>query len=303
MSRPSLSVVIGVHNAQSVIAECLSALELQVERLDAEIIVSDSSSDRTPDIVREQFPGVRLLHSDRPLSLPQMRGRGIAAARGEVIAIIDAYSIVAHDWMRETVKAHRSHPHAVIGGAVDLHQACRSSLVAWSIYLNEYGMFMPPVPYGETWILPGSNIAYKRAALYDGQDKPRFDEFWKTFANWDLESGGQPLLLVPGMRVNLRKPIPFADFLRTRLDHGRCFGGMRVASSGTVERMARAASCVLVPIVLQYRWSRAYLRKRRQVGVFVLTLPLQLLLFAAWAAGECIGYLRGPGAACARLTY
>lgn len=303
MSRPRLSVVIGVHNAESVIADCLSALQSQIDPPDAEVIVSDSSTDGTVDIVRERFPGVRLLHSDQPLSLPQMRGRGIATAKGDVIAIIDAYSIVERDWMRQTVDTHHTHSHAVIGGSVDLHASCRSSLTAWAIYLNEYGMFMPPVPDGETWILPGSNIAYKRAALYDEHDRPRFGDFWKTFANWDLESSGQPLLLASGMRVSLRKPIPFSDFLRTRIDHGRCFGGMRVASSGAAERLARAASCVVVPFVLQLRWTRAYVRKRRQLGIFLLTLPLQLLLFAAWAAGELVGYLRGPGAACGRLTY
>lgn len=303
MSRPRLSVVIGVHNAAAVIGECLAALERQQGRDDAEIIVADSSTDDTPGIVGRQFPGVRLLHSEAPLSLPQLRGRGIAAAAGRIIAVIDPYSIVNEGWIRETLKAHETHPHVVIGGSVDLHEACRRSVGAWALYLNEYGMFMPPVPYGETWILPGSNIAYKRTALFDARDQPRFTEFWKTFANWDLESAGQPLLLVPAMGVRLRKPIPFFDFLRTRIDHGRCFGGMRVASRPVGERLIRAASCVLVPLVLQYRWSRAYLRKRRRLGVFLLTLPLQLLLFGAWAVGECIGYLFGPGPACRRLFY
>lgn len=303
MPRPRLSVVIGVHNAAAVIAECLEALERQQGRDDAEIIVADSSTDDTPGIVARQFPGVRLLHSDAPLALAQLRGRGIAAAHGEIIAVIDPYSIVDEGWMRETLKAHETHAHVVIGGSVDLHESCRRSVGAWALYLNEYGMFMPPVPYGETWILPGSNIAYKRTALFDAADRPRFAEFWKTFANWDLESAGQPLLLVPGMGVRLRKPIPFLDFLRTRIDHGRCFGGMRVRSRPVGERLIRAASCVLVPLVLQYRWSRAYLRKRRRLGVFVVTLPLQLLLFGTWAIGECVGYLFGPGPACRRLFY
>lgn len=105
------------------------------------------------------------------------------------------------------------------------------------------------------------------------------------------------------MGVRLRKPIPFLNFLRTRVDHGRCFGGMRVASRPLGERVVRAASCLLVPFVLQYRWSRAYLPKRRRRGVFLLTLPLQLLLFGTWAIGECVGYLRGPGPACSRLFY
>lgn len=82
--QPRLSVVIGVHNAETVIAECLAALERQDGRAHAEIIVADSSTDGTPEIVRRQFPDVRLLHSDAPLALPQLRGRGIAVLQGEL---------------------------------------------------------------------------------------------------------------------------------------------------------------------------------------------------------------------------
>jgi glycosyltransferase involved in cell wall biosynthesis len=299
---PRLSIVIAVNDAASVIGECLSALERQEGRALVEIIVSDSSTDDTPRIVRERFPSVQLLHSDRPLSLPDLRGKGIAIARGEVIAIIDAYSIVDDGWVVKTLAAHDTHPHVVIGGSVDIHEACRS-LAGWTIYINEYGMFMPPVRYGETWILPGSNIAYKRRALFDEGGRARFETFWKTFANWDLEAAGQPLLLVPGMGVRLRKPIPFFDYLRTRIDHGRCFGGMRVASRPMGERIVRAAACPLVPFVLLFRWGREYVRKGRRLDMFVLTLPLQLLLFGAWAVGEFVGSLRGPGRACTRLFY
>lgn len=303
MSRPRLSVVIGVHDAASVIAECLEALERQEGRELAEIIVADSSTDATPRIVRERFPRVTLIHVDEPLGLPQLRGKAIAAAAGDIIAIIDPYSIVDAGWMRATIEAHETNRHAVVGGSVDLHEACRRSLAQWTLYINEYGMFMPPIPSGENWILPGSNIAYKRAALFDASNRPRFAVFWKTFANWELEASGEPLLLVPAMRVRLRKPVPLFDYLRTRIDHGRCFGGMRVASQPTGVRLARAATCPLIPFVLLYRWGRAYVVKGHRLDIFILTLPLQLLLFGSWAVGECIGYLRGPGRSCGRLFY
>lgn len=302
MRAPRLSVVIGVHNAESVIAECLGALERQHGREHAEIIVADSSTDHTASIV-QQFPSVRLLHVNAPLTVPELRAKGIAAARGEIIAIIDPYSIVDDAWIGETLEAHDTHPHVVLGGAVDLHEACRGSLRAWAMYINEYGMFMPPVRYGETSILPGSNITYKRQVLFDEQNRPRFEVFWKTFANEDLRAGGQPLLLVPRMSVRLRKPVPFLDFLRTRVDHGRCYGGMRVRSRPLRERLVRAATCPLIPFVLVTRWGRLYVAKRRRLDMFVLTLPLQLLLFGTWALGELVGYLRGPGRSCSRLFY
>jgi cellulose synthase/poly-beta-1,6-N-acetylglucosamine synthase-like glycosyltransferase len=300
---PRVSVVIASHNAGRVIEECLAALAREPERDVCEVIVADSSSDATADLVARQHPAVRLLHFDRPLTLPQLRGRGIAAARGDIIAILDPFSIVEPGWIAGTLQAHDTHPHPIIGGSVDLHQACRRSLGAWTLFINEYGMFMPPVRYGETWIVPGSNVSYKRAALFDADNRPRYEVFWKTFANWDVEASGHPLLLVPTIAVRLRKPVSFLDYFRTRVDHGRCFSGMRVAHSGVAERTFRAATCPLLPFLLLYRWASVYLAKRRHTGVFLLTLPLQMLLFASWAFGEFLGYARGPGRACERLYY
>ena len=40
---------------------------------------------------------------------------------------------------------------------------------------------------GVTTIVPGCNVSYKRAALFEG-DRPRFDVFWKTFVHWVHQS-------------------------------------------------------------------------------------------------------------------
>jgi glycosyltransferase involved in cell wall biosynthesis len=299
--HPLLSVVIAAHDAAAAMGACLAALERQAGAIRFEVIVADSSTDDTPDIVRRRFPRVRLLHFDRPLTVPELRGRGIAAASGEIIAILDPYSVADERWAAEVIAAHAERPHLVIGGAVDLHHDCRGFL-DWALYINEYGMFMPPVPRGETWILPGSNIAYKRRALFDGGE-PRFPVFWKTFTNWELEGASHGLWLEPRILVHLRKPIPFTDYLRTRRLHGRCFAGMRVEARPSLERWGRAATCPAVPFVLLYRWGRSYVSKGRQLSKFVLTLPLQIVLFGYWAVGEFQGYLRGPGGSCRQLFY
>lgn len=300
-ASPRLSVVISSHNAVHVIEECLAALEADSGRDRAEIIVADSSTDGTAELVRRRFPDVRLETFDQPLALAQLRGRGIARARGSVIALIDPFTIVNHGWIAAVLQTHAARPHAVVGGSVDLHHECRT-MSGWITYINEYGMFMPPVVAGETWILPGSNISYKRNALFDG-DHPRYPVFWKTFANWELEQGGSALWLEPAMAVRLKKPIGLADYFLTRFSHGRCFGGMRTAGYRWPARLFRAATCPLVPFVLLWRWGSVYLAKGHDRGKLLWTLPLQLVLFAAWSTGEFWGYLRGPGQSCSRLFY
>jgi len=297
-----LSVVIGSHNTSQVIVECLSALERQADLAAMEIIVADSSSDGTDELIRRRFPSVRLLHFEEPLGVPQLRGRGIAAAHGAIVAILDPYSVADDNWSSEILRAHDTRPNAVIGGTVDLYRAGEQSLAAWTLYINEYGMFMSPVRGGDAWIVPGSNVAYKREVLFDG-DTPRQKVFWKTFVNWKVEEGGSALWLEPRIRVALNKPIPLSDYFRTRFWHGRCFAGLRVSQTGWPHRLLRAASTPLIPFLLCYRWGRVFWPKGPRRGMFLLTLPMQLVLFGAWAVGELQGYLFGAGDTCGKLYY
>src|SRR5678815_3822844 len=150
MNGIRLSVVIGAHNASAVIDTCLAALAPQLSD-QMEVIVADSSTDDTPQRIANGFPWVRLIHFDQPLSVPAMRGRGIAAARGDIIAILDPYSVAANDWAERVLSAHeRQAQHLAIGGSVGLYRAETRSLGEWAVYFNEYGLFMPPVREGET---------------------------------------------------------------------------------------------------------------------------------------------------------
>jgi glycosyltransferase involved in cell wall biosynthesis len=297
-----LSVLVASHNASAVIRGCLSALEQQLEPTSMEIIVADSSEDGTAEIVAGEFPRVRLIRCDAALGVPQLRTRAVAVARGEVIALLDPYSIPAPDWASAVLIAHRDRPNLVIGGLVDLHDAHRRSLAAWAVYFNEYGLFLPPAARGEATIVPGSNVSYKRAALFDGE-RPRHAEFWKTFVNEEAVRQHSPLWLEPSIVVGLNKPIAFGDFLRTRYLHGRCYAAMRSQDESAPMRFARAATAPAVAVVLQARWTRGIWPKRRERLRFLATLPLQFALFAMWAWGEFCGYLWGPGDACQRLYY
>lgn len=301
MSTTQLSVVIAACNASDSIAACLQALRAQPDNERLEVIVADSSSDGTEQIIHQHFPWVRLLHFDEPLSVAQLRGRAIAETHSEIVAVIDPYSIVQTNWLSELLNAHAERANPVIGGAVELEHANLQSLAAWTLFISEYGMFMPPVKEGPVPILPGSNISYKRRVLKD-DERFRREGFWKTFVNWELETN-EPLWLAPSVVVKLRKPIPFWSFVRSRYDHGRCFAGMRVSGKSWPRRLLRAGSAPLLPGLLWLRWLTVFWPKRRYRLQFVATTPGQWLLFAMWSWGELCGYLLGSGKSCERLYY
>jgi glycosyltransferase involved in cell wall biosynthesis len=296
------SVIIASHNAETVISTCLTRLEQQGDSSILQIIVADSSTDSTPELVEKLFPSVQLLRFNEPLPLPELRGHGIAQAKGCIIAILDPYSMVAPDWLEQLTRAHTQRKHPVIGGTVDLFEAEQCGLLVWAQYISEYGMFMSPLNAGEIEILPGSNISYKREALFDGE-RPRFGVFWKTFVNAELEQPGTGLWQAPDIKVALWKPVRFGSFFLTRFAHGRCYAGMRCANSGILLRFLRLLSTLIVPFLLQYRWGKRYWSKNSYRGKFILTLPLQFILFVCWSAGEFTGYLAGPGKCCGKLYY
>lgn len=297
-----ISVVIACNNAETVIVECLSRLLRQAEDSNLEIIVADGSSDTTAQLVETRFPTVKLLRLEQPATLPVLRGRGIALASGQIIALLDPYSMVDPDWLQQVLSAHTRHEHAAIGGAVDLYRADDSGILAWARYFNEYGMFMSPVEEGVIEILPGSNISYKRALLFD-DEKPRFEEFWKTFVNAGHEESGKVLWQTQSIRVELWKPVSFGNFFKTRFSHGRCYAAMRCADATRAARFLRLLTTPLVPFVLQYRWGRRIWPKNRFRGKFILSLPIQFILFVCWSVGEFTGYLTGAGNSCRKLYY
>lgn len=299
---PDLSIIIAAHNAAHVIGVCLTALYKQNYIRDVEIIVADSSTDNTDQIVSKRFPEVKLLHFSEPLTIPRLRGYAIAEAQGEVIALIDPFSVVDNQWCSELIKIHKERPEFVIGGAVELYEPEQAGLVSWANYINEYGRFILPLEAGVVNILPGSNISYKRHALPD-PELLRDKGFWKAFVNQDLESANNSLWLTPSVRVFLNKPLSFIEFFHSRYFHGRCYAAMRVAGRPGLIRFCRAMTTPILPMLFLWRLGRSYWPKQRYRKQFILVLPLIFMLDLSWSWGELCGYLRGQGRSCQQLFY
>src|SRR5690606_37767005 len=114
-------------------------------------------------------------------------------------------------------------------------------------------------------------------------------ELCKTFVNDRLLELGEKLLIEPRMIVGLDKSIAFSDYLLRRFDHGRCYGAISSAGLSWSARGLRIAAAPLLPFVLLARWSRRFWVRGRYRGKLIATLPLQLLMFSWWIAGETVG--------------
>jgi glycosyltransferase involved in cell wall biosynthesis len=114
---PRVSVIIPALDAEVFLPSCLDALRVQDTDASFEILVVDNGSrDRTCDLALEH--GVQLLHEPLPTSYAA-RNRGVAAARGEVLAFLDADCIPGHDWIRQGLSALASSGEdTIVAGAI-----------------------------------------------------------------------------------------------------------------------------------------------------------------------------------------
>jgi glycosyltransferase involved in cell wall biosynthesis len=159
--HPACSVIIPSYRSAHTIGACLTALQEQQTTRPYEIIVVDSSpdSDATPDIVRRDFPQVRLLHLPQKTDPARARNLGAQQARADALAFIDSDCIAAPDWI-ERLTDTLDHGYDAVGGAIANGNG--DTLASWAGYMCEFREFLPTLISGDVENLTLGNVAYRR---------------------------------------------------------------------------------------------------------------------------------------------
>ena len=159
-STPELSVVVVVvsdtverHPDLTHLERCLGALAKQEQPPRMEIIVPHLPAAEILSLQR-RFPAVRFVavpsvkayagdaggreHHD------ELRARGLALARGEVIGLLEDHGVAEPGWCRAAVDLQRSHPEfAAIGGTIG--NAVDRPL-NWAVYFCDFLRYQLPSP-------------------------------------------------------------------------------------------------------------------------------------------------------------
>ncbi|MYH70344.1 MAG: glycosyltransferase [Gammaproteobacteria bacterium] len=85
----SISVIIPTYNRAHLLPRCLNSVVSQELKPLEIIVVDDGSTDSTRDLVRRDYPGIRLIPQENR-GVSAARNAGIGAARGEWLAFIDS---------------------------------------------------------------------------------------------------------------------------------------------------------------------------------------------------------------------
>jgi hypothetical protein len=263
-------------------------------------IAGSAHRDRAVEALRLQSPEgpheVLVMGREEGRTVPERRACGVAAARGDVVAIIEDTCVPAPGWAHALRLAH-ARGEAVIGGAVIPAPGLSGASVA--AFLVEFGAYLPAAG-GPTRHVAGCNFSYARALLEQERAAWR-DGLYETFLNEQLAGRGAPVLFEPAALVLYGAATPLPAAVRDRFHHGRTYGGLRYRGRRAAGLAHAALAPFLVPL-MAWRTARAIARAgeagRRLWNAYPLTIPL----IAAWAAGELIGAAAGPGGSTERWS-
>ena len=291
MAALELTVVVPSVNGLEDLSGCLAALEEQRRNVSLEVLVVDRCGDAVREEARRRFPWTRILPAASSATIPQMRAMAFAAAKGASIAVIEDHVIVPPGWARALLDAQRSDT-PVVGGSVE--NAATGRLVDWAAFLCEYSHCIPPLAAGATDWLTGNNVIYPRELLVRYRSVTDAGG-WENLLHDAFRRDGIPLTCRPEIVVGHKKHYTVGEYVSQRYLYARSYAGVRFPQASPVARLGYGAASLALPPLLFARTISRVMAKRRHRAELVRSLPLLALFVLAWAAGEVVGYVAGPG--------
>src|SRR5580658_10572197 len=213
LEEPALSIVVAIVSdttAQpdaSHLEPCLAELTRQVGASLLEIIVPYHPSvqgigelrGRHPDVRFQEITDLKTYTGERGSREhhDELRARGLALARGRIVALIEDHGIPTPEWSSRLIEAH-SGPFAAVGGAIE-NGVDRP--LNWAVYFCDFLRYQNPLPQGQAFVVSDANVAYKRDSLESV--RPVWQVvFHESSVNRALMRQGEKLALAPEAVVN-----------------------------------------------------------------------------------------------------
>jgi cellulose synthase/poly-beta-1,6-N-acetylglucosamine synthase-like glycosyltransferase len=169
MPEPTVSFVVPAFNEEALIASCLYAILAEIARVRccAEIIVVDNNStDRTREIAAA-VPGVAIV-DEAQRGLVQARRAGCRAARGQLVANIDADTMIPPGWLDKVLALFARRPDlAAVSGPFIHYDVTRSVRVTAALFYRFafLGYLLVRFVFRAGSMMQGGNFVVRKSAL------------------------------------------------------------------------------------------------------------------------------------------
>jgi GT2 family glycosyltransferase len=226
VSEPDLSVVIVSWNVRDLLRDCLRSLRESPDGLDVEIVVVDNAStDRSAAMVREEFPGVKLVELMENTGYAAANNRGIEASAGRYVLALNPDVLVKPGALGTIVEKLDAQPRVAAVGPLNLDEndrvrasARRFPTITAMLYQHTLLRLAWPLraPYREykmrdfRWDRElavdqpmGAALAVRRSALKEvgGWDEGFFMYFEEVDLCRRIKDRGGEILFLPQSRI------------------------------------------------------------------------------------------------------
>jgi len=186
---PTISIIIVTHNSATQIGACLRALQQLRCEAEYEILVVDNASRDESRAIVAGFPAARLVAEAENWGFAGGVNRGVAAAHGRIIALLNPDAEPAPDWLQQLVGVLDDPRIGVVGSKVLGHDRRIQSLgseLQLPVLLSAYrGAGQPDTgqadAIADVWAVHGAAMAFARPVwdALGGFDEGFFPAYWE----------------------------------------------------------------------------------------------------------------------------
>ena len=283
---PDVSIVLPCSaDHAGVLVECLKSLQTQHFSRPFEILVVNSHDSKSVEDTAKQF-GACVVPGLGTNTAGSARNAGVAAARGEILAFIDADCQAESQWLSSLYESLSSGRIAVGGPVLNrfpFHP------VATTDNLMQFVDQMPGRPEGPARELPGCNMAIQRHAFEAAGGFPEdiFPGEDTVFSQRLAHDWPDQVSFIPLMRLRHRGRTAIGEFMRHQKDFG--FGRGRYALNIS-ERQQMLGRSLIVAVLAGLRRAGYFIYRTAQWNILLLPRlvvfsPVLLAGLLSWAHG------------------
>lgn len=147
MNSTDLTISIISYNTKDLLKACLNSIYQNTEGINYEIIVVDNnSSDGSGDMVKKEFPQVKLMVNQQNVGFAKANNQAIKKSKGRYILLLNSDTVVISDAIKKMVNFMEVHPEVGVVGCRKLNpnltvQPSVGMLPsAWTIFLSLFGV-------------------------------------------------------------------------------------------------------------------------------------------------------------------